>query len=121
MEGSGKSQKRRRLLALDSFTTGVLTVHFQQVEKEKGDAYQDHGLAFCWEDGRPIYPDTITEEFNRLVDLLGIAEDSVPRHPAHLRDDLAASRGAPEDCQLSLGTRDSGVHARHVLRGQRGS
>lgn len=50
VKGSGKSQKSRRLLELDSFTTGVLTVHFQQVEKEKedwGDAYQDHGLAFC--------------------------------------------------------------------------
>ena len=23
---------------------------------------------FCWEDGRPIYPDTITEKFNALVD-----------------------------------------------------
>ncbi len=75
VKGSGKSQKSSRLLALDSFTTGVLTVHFQQLEKEKqdwGDAYQDHGLAFCWEDGRPIYPDTITEEFNRLVDFLGL-------------------------------------------------
>lgn len=75
VKGSGKSQKSRRLLALDSFTTGVLTVHFQQLEKEKqdwGDAYQDHGLAFCWDDGRPIYPDTITEEFNKLVDFLGL-------------------------------------------------
>ncbi|MCP2204018.1 Phage integrase family protein [Lentzea flava] len=75
VKGSGKSQKSRRLLALDSFTTGVLTVHFQQLEKEKqdwGDAYQDHGLAFCWEDGRPIYPDTITEEFNKIVDFLGL-------------------------------------------------
>ena len=26
------------------------------------------GLVFCWEDGRPIYPDTITERFNRLVE-----------------------------------------------------
>ncbi len=23
---------------------------------------------FCWEDGRPIHPDTITEHFNRIVD-----------------------------------------------------
>ncbi len=75
VKGSGKSQKSRRGLALDSFTTGVMVVHFQQVDKEKadwGDAYQDHGLAFCWEDGRPIHPDTITEEFNRLVDFLGL-------------------------------------------------
>ncbi|MEU3643215.1 site-specific integrase [Lentzea sp. NPDC034063] len=75
VKDAGKSQKSRRLLALDSFTTGVLTVHFQQLEKEKrdwGDAYQDHGLAFCWEDCRPIYPDTITEEFNKIVNFLGL-------------------------------------------------
>jgi integrase len=73
VKGSGKSQKSRRLLALDSFTVGVLASHFQQLEKQKqdwGDAYRDHGLAFCWDDGRPICPDTITEEFNKLVDLL---------------------------------------------------
>ncbi|WP_084402217.1 tyrosine-type recombinase/integrase [Lentzea albidocapillata] len=72
-ERVGKSQKSCRLLALDSFTVAVLASHFQQLEKEKqdwGDAYRDHGLAFCWDDGRPIYPDTITEEFNKLVDLL---------------------------------------------------
>jgi hypothetical protein len=34
-----------------------------------GDAYQDNGLVFCWEDSRPIYPDTVTERFNRLVKL----------------------------------------------------
>ncbi|RDI25447.1 site-specific integrase [Lentzea flaviverrucosa] len=75
VKGTGKSQKSRRSMALDSFTCGVLTVHFQQVERDKeewGETYQDHGLAFCWEDGRPIYPDTITEEFNRIVDFLGL-------------------------------------------------
>jgi len=33
-----------------------------------GTDYQDHGLLFCWTDGRPIYPETITDQFNRLVD-----------------------------------------------------
>lgn len=27
---------------------------------------------FCWIDGRPIYPDTISEHFNRLVDRAGL-------------------------------------------------
>lgn len=43
-----------------------------------GSGYQDHGLVFCWGDGRPIYPDTITEQFNRLVDLAGL-----PRSQLH--------------------------------------
>lgn len=47
-------------------------VHLRQLEQERadwGNGYRDHGLVFCWEDGRPIYPDTITEQFNKLVDL----------------------------------------------------
>jgi integrase len=35
---------------------------------EHGDDYRDHGLLFCWPDGSQIYPDTITRQFNRLVD-----------------------------------------------------
>ncbi|NGY64114.1 site-specific integrase [Lentzea sp. NEAU-D13] len=69
--GTGKSTKSRRQIALDKFTVAVLRRHLAQVEEEKeafGNGYQDHGLVFCWEDGRRIYPDTITEQFNRLVD-----------------------------------------------------
>lgn len=68
----GKSARSRRPLALDKFTVTVLRRHLAQVEEEKatfGTGYRDHGLVFCWEDGRPIYPDTITEQFNRLVDV----------------------------------------------------
>ncbi len=65
-----KSAGRRRQLALDRFTAHVLREHAARLEEEAfGDAYQDHGLVFCWEDGRPIYPDTLTERFNRLVEL----------------------------------------------------
>ncbi|GAA0905801.1 tyrosine-type recombinase/integrase [Pseudonocardia zijingensis] len=69
--GSGKSPGSRRLLSLDRFTTQVLREHLRRLREEKeafGAAYQDNGLVFCWEDGRPIYPDTITERFNRLVE-----------------------------------------------------
>lgn len=39
---------------------------------EHGEAYQGHGLLFCWPDGGQIYPDTITRQFNRLVDRAGL-------------------------------------------------
>jgi integrase len=45
------------------------------LERERaqfGSGYQDHGLLFCWADGRPIYPDTISEHFNRIVDRAGL-------------------------------------------------
>ncbi|NKE62953.1 site-specific integrase [Lentzea sp. PSKA42] len=69
--GGGKSARSRRPLALDKFTVAVLRKHLEQVSEQKrvfGKGYQEHKLVFCWEDGRPIYPDTITEQFNRLVD-----------------------------------------------------
>ncbi|WP_309117762.1 tyrosine-type recombinase/integrase [Saccharothrix sp.] len=74
-DGSGKSARSRRALALDRFTVQALRAHLKRLDSEKadwGDGYQDHGLVFCWEDGRPIYPDTITEQFNRLVDRAGL-------------------------------------------------
>jgi integrase len=73
--GGGKSARSRRQLALDRFTVSVLRQHLKRVDEERaawGDGYSDHGLVFCWEDGRVIYPDTITEQFNKLVDLAGV-------------------------------------------------
>jgi hypothetical protein len=57
---------------MDRFTVAVLEEHLDRLAGEiatAGKRYQDHGLAFCWEDGQPVYPDTVTERFNRLVDL----------------------------------------------------
>jgi integrase len=73
--GGGKSTRSRRQLALDRYTVATLKAHLRQLEQERADwgsGYQDHGLVFCWEDGRPIYPDTITEQFNKLVDAAGL-------------------------------------------------
>lgn len=69
-QGEGKSHKSRRRLSLDRATAAVLQRHAAMIEEEKeswGDHYQDHGLTFCWEDGRPIYPDTITEQLARIA------------------------------------------------------
>ncbi|TWP51730.1 tyrosine-type recombinase/integrase [Lentzea tibetensis] len=70
--GGGKSARSRRPLALDKFTVTVLREHLEQLEDEKaawGSGYQAGRLVFCWDNGRPLYPDTVTEQFNRLVDL----------------------------------------------------
>ncbi|GAA2690559.1 MULTISPECIES: tyrosine-type recombinase/integrase [Actinosynnema] len=76
-DGSGKSARSRRQLALDRFTVQALRVHLAQLDQDKRDwgaGYQDVGLVFCWETGKPIYPDTLTERFNRLVDLAGVPQ-----------------------------------------------
>lgn len=52
-------------------TLAALRRHKDQLSTEKrewAEAYQANGLVFCWEDGRPIYPDTITEWLARLAE-----------------------------------------------------
>lgn len=71
----GKSARSRRQLALDRRTVAALAEHLEARRQERAAFaadYQDHDLLFCWEDGRPIHPDTITEQFNRIVDRVGL-------------------------------------------------
>jgi integrase len=75
IEEDGKSDNSRRTIALDPYTLGVLRSHVNMLDAERavaGEHYQDHGLLFCWEDGRPPHPDTITARFNRLAQAAGL-------------------------------------------------
>jgi integrase len=74
-DSDGKTIRSRRELALDQRTAAALADHLAMLEDERrqyGDGYHDHGLLFCWSDGRPLYPETITDQFNRLVDRAGL-------------------------------------------------
>ncbi len=71
----GKTRRSRRLISLDAATIAALTDHIRLLDEERaawGPSYHNDGLLFCWPDGRPIYPDTITEQFGRLVDRSGL-------------------------------------------------
>jgi integrase len=39
-----------------------------------GPDYHDHGVLFCWENGTPPHPDTITRRFKRLAEAEGLPE-----------------------------------------------
>jgi integrase len=41
---------------------------------EFGPDYHDLGLLFCWEDGRPPHPDTITRRFKKLSSDAGLPD-----------------------------------------------
>lgn len=74
-ESDGKTTHSVRTFALDPITTRVLHDHLTALARERADhaaTYTDHGLLFCWPDGSQIYPDTITRQFNRLVDRAGL-------------------------------------------------
>lgn len=74
IESDGKTENAQHVLALDPFTLAVLKAHVEQVARERrelGPDYQDHGVLFCWENGRPPHPDTITRRFKKLAAAAG--------------------------------------------------
>jgi len=65
------------VLALDPFTLAVLKAHVEMLDRERKDLgpdYHDHGVLFCWPDGRPPHPDTITRRFKQLAAAAGLPE-----------------------------------------------
>ncbi|MGH8908145.1 MAG: tyrosine-type recombinase/integrase [Egibacteraceae bacterium] len=62
--------KRGRSVTLDPKTVETLRQHrTAQLEAKEflGQAYQDEGLVFCHENGKPLHPDSVTKRFARLV------------------------------------------------------
>ncbi len=77
VESDGKTENARRVLALDPFTLAALRSHVEMLDRERtefGPDYRDSGLLFCWEDGRPLHPDTITRRFKKLAASAGLPE-----------------------------------------------
>jgi hypothetical protein len=75
IESDGKTENAQHVLALDPFTLAVLKVHTAMLDTERaefGPDYHDHGLLFCWENGTPPHPDTITRRFHRLGAAAGL-------------------------------------------------
>lgn len=77
IESDGKTENAQHVLALDPFTLAVLKAHVEQLDQERrdfGPEYHDHGVLFCWPDGRPPHPDTITRRFKKLASAAGLPE-----------------------------------------------
>jgi integrase len=77
IESDGKTENAQHVLALDPFTLAVLRAHVEMLDQEGrefGPDYHDHGVLFCWENGKPPHPDTITRLFKRLAAAAGLPE-----------------------------------------------
>jgi integrase len=75
IESDGKTENAQHVLALDPFTLAALKTHVETLDQERrdfGPDYRDHGVLFCWEDGRPPHPDTITRRFKKLAAAAGL-------------------------------------------------
>lgn len=72
---AARPTRTARAGALDPWTLGILADLVRRIEAERaelGNAYRDHGLLFCWEDGQPPHPDTFTTRFNRIAERAGL-------------------------------------------------
>ena len=77
IESDGKTENAQHVLALDPFTLAALKANVERLDQERrelGPDYQDHGVLFCWEDGKPPHPDTITRRFKKLAAAAGLPE-----------------------------------------------
>lgn len=73
--GEPKTATGSRVVELDSNTLGALLGHrlMQDVERQtRGPAYQDHGLVFVQENGRPLDPSRVTTLFTALAQDAGL-------------------------------------------------
>lgn len=73
--GDGKTDSAERSIALDPATVSVLRAHRgRQVEERlaAGPVWQDHGLLFVWEDGRPIHPERVSKWFTDRARAAGL-------------------------------------------------
>jgi integrase len=75
VESDGKTENAQRIVVLDPLTLTLLRSHTELLSHERaefGSGYDDSGLLFCWEDGRPVHPDTITSRFRKIVESAGL-------------------------------------------------
>ena len=76
-----KTRRGTRAVPLDPGTVAMLKDHrrAQDVERQLwGDAWQEHGLVFTREDGRPLRPEYVTRHFQQLA-----GEPGLPRIRLH--------------------------------------
>ncbi len=70
-----KTALSRRTVSVPASVVKELRAHRARQAQEKlllGEAYQDHGLVFCIEDGRPLDPRAFTRHLDRLLASAGL-------------------------------------------------
>ncbi|WP_084665491.1 site-specific integrase [Thermanaeromonas toyohensis] len=70
-----KSKQSRRIVPIPEALLPALKAHKARQNEEKlllGQAYEDSGLVFCAEDGRPLDPSSFSKRFTELAANLGL-------------------------------------------------
>jgi integrase len=75
VEGAPKTTSGSRTIAVDSSMLGLLKSWRTQQLGERlmiGEGWQGDDWVFCWPDGSPLWPQTVTSWFRRYCDELGL-------------------------------------------------
>ena len=119
-----KSEDSERIIIIDEGTADVLRAWRKVQLAERmawAGVWTDSGRVFTREDGTPLRPGGISEQFATVVSRLGLPPVTAAR-PAARRGDDAARRGpAAEGHQRDAGAQHGRVHHGRLHRGGRGA
>ena len=123
--GPPKTKAGERTVALSEATVALLQQHQSRQRRERlqwGEAWQDTGLVFTYEDGRMVRPDSLTYMFRKVGDGRGAASHPAAQPAAHQREPRARG-GRPDEGRQRTTRALAGVHdlgALHRRRARRG-
>ncbi len=95
-KGDTKTRKSRRVLKLPKRVVEALREHRKRQAAERlraGDAWQDHDLVFCREDGTPLDRWQVRREFAIVTKAAGLGEQWAPRELRHSFVSILSANG----------------------------
>ncbi len=118
-----KTARGRRTVPLDAVLVDMFKAHRRRQLEERlasGGAYQDDGWVFADKLGRPLYPDTLAERFDKLAHEAGLPR--IRFHDTrHTAASLMLSAGTPVHVVAGILGHDPAMTLRtyaHVMPGQ---
>ncbi|MEU5879466.1 site-specific integrase [Spirillospora sp. NPDC047279] len=119
--GDTKTKKSRRGFTMADNAVDALKAlrKRQAAEKlEAGDAYKDHNLVFCHEDGTPYTDGDVLRRFQKLTAAAGVGSDWVPRELRHTFVSLMSDHEVADEVISDLVGHSSTQTTRTVYRHQ---
>jgi integrase len=122
-KGDTKTRRSRRVLQLPAKVVAALREHRRRQTAERlraGDAWQDHGLVFCREDGTALDRWQVRRELAQITRAAGLGEQWTPRELRHSFVSILSASDMPlEDISQLVGHVSTSVTEtvyRHEIR-----
>ena len=96
--GDVKTNKSRRTLRLPVAAVAALKVHRASQSRDRliaGPLWEDNGLVFASQTGRPLDPSHVRRDFKKLCEDAGIGSDWTPRELRHTFVSIMSQQGVP--------------------------